>query len=584
MYNVSNEYRAQMMERSLRRRVSGTIGTVPFTGADIRLESLNISNRCADETELKFGGVNIGQLNMTFVPSFLNKLSRKNYRGKVITLSIGLYIEENEAWEDVPCGKYIVSTVNISKEGIQVEALDYMSKLDKRFSGAQTIGTAYGILSLISSACGVELQQTEEEIRTFANGNTTMQLYAENDVETYRDLLHWLAVTTATFATINRSGKLELRRFGTNTTQATFDEYSRDVDAVFSDYDTHYTAISIVDIKSSELRIYRLPQIPNDGTTMNLGADPFIQYGNFRTKELMCLAIAAEAAQIEYNPFSMISARDVAFDLGDTIEFSGGLSGEAQACIMSIDYRITGCTFQGFGDDPRLATAKSKTDKNLAGIMAKTKDDKINFVKFVNAQEITVEDAETPIGLVRFAVKNKTDVETWAEIKAETDIPTDLILRYYLDDELVEEYHPENEWMSGFAQAYGTGTTAHIITTAAQQNKLKKTTNYNYHLSDIESETYHEWKITAEATTGKIVIPIAGEHILMWAQGLAGEDEWTGFLEAEDSIPMFYFQTLDIFGELDDDINITTIGTEEPITTEDGLNITTEDGLDILTE
>ena len=584
MYNVSNEYKAQMMERSLRRRVSGTIGTVPFTGADIRLESLNISNRCAEETELKFGGVYIGQLSLTFVPSFLSKLSRKNFRGKVISLSIGLYIEEDETWEDISMGSFIVSTVNISKEGIQVEALDNMSKLDKAYGGAQTIGTAYGILSLISSSCGVQLQQTEEEIRALPNGNATLELYEKNDVETYRDLLHWVAVTTATFATFNRSGKLELRRFGTPTAQGTFNEYKRDNDAVFSDYDTYYTSISLVDIEKNELNVYRFPNVPDDGTTMNLGSNPFIQYGNRRTKELMAMEILTEAVQIIYNPFSMISARDPAFDLGDTIEFSGGLSGEAAACIMSIDYSFTRCTFQGFGDDPRLATAKSKTDKNLAGLMSKTQEDKINFVKFVNAQEITVEDEETPIALVRFALKNKNDVETWAEIKAETDIPTDLILRYYLDDELVEEYHPENEWMSGFAQAYATGTTAHIITTAAQQNKLKKTTNYNYHLSDVSSETYHEWKITAEATTGKIVIAIAGEHITLWAQGLAGEDEWVGFLEAQDTVPMYYFQTLDIWGELSDDVDLTLVGSEEPITTEDGQNITTETGEDIITE
>ena len=48
----------------------------------------------------------------------------------------------------------------------------------------ETIGTAYGMIALCSTACGVELAQTQAEIEALPNGSELLSIYPENDIET----------------------------------------------------------------------------------------------------------------------------------------------------------------------------------------------------------------------------------------------------------------------------------------------------------------------------------------------------------------------------------------------------------------
>ena len=66
---------------------------------------------------------------------------------------------------------------------------------DQAFNGFETIGTAYGMMALCSTACGVELAQTQAEIEALPNGSELLSIYLENDIETY-----WCAVFYGTGA------------------------------------------------------------------------------------------------------------------------------------------------------------------------------------------------------------------------------------------------------------------------------------------------------------------------------------------------------------------------------------------------
>lgn len=273
MYNVSNDYKTQMMDKSTERRISGTIGDVEFTGEDIILESLEVINRCAEEQEVKVGGVYIGQLLLTFKPSFLSKVSKRNYIGKEIQITESLKLDEDD-WEDVPLGIFTVKTADISKDGITIEAHDHMEKLDKPFDYFTTYGTIYDLLRLVCFDCGLELGNTSGEIQAMPNGTETLFLIEENDIETYRDLVYWIAQTAAGFATCGRDGKLYLRSF-TGGDTITLDATHRDIDATYSDYITKWTSVSMYDVDSEKTQYYHIT--PNDGLTMNLGANPLLQ-------------------------------------------------------------------------------------------------------------------------------------------------------------------------------------------------------------------------------------------------------------------------------------------------------------------
>jgi len=272
-FDVSPEYLYTMYDRATERRITGTINGVAFTGNDIIRSSLEVSNRCAEESDMKIGGVYIGQLNLTFVPSFVNKLAKKKYINATILVNIGMYVEDNEEWEDIPLGVFTVQSANISRAGITIEAYDNMHKFDKPFPDNPLYGELYDLLMYCCLDCGVELGVTRAFCETLANGQDELYLDERNDIETYRDCLYWVAQTAGAFATINRSGELELRQFGLGTTE--MEETNRDNDAVYYDYVTKYTSVSFDDFESGETMYYTVT--PDDGLCMNLGANPFLQ-------------------------------------------------------------------------------------------------------------------------------------------------------------------------------------------------------------------------------------------------------------------------------------------------------------------
>ena len=68
-----------------------------------------------------------------------------------------------------------------------------MLRFEKSFNGFETIGNAYGFLELCCKACNVELAQTRAEIEAMPNGTEILSIYPENDIETYRDVLYFVA-------------------------------------------------------------------------------------------------------------------------------------------------------------------------------------------------------------------------------------------------------------------------------------------------------------------------------------------------------------------------------------------------------
>ncbi len=296
-FDVSPEYLYTMHYKSTNRRLSGTIGNISFTGDDVILDSFEITNRCAEESEMKIGGVYVGQLNMVFVPSFLSKIPKRSYIGQKIAPSIGLYVPDNNEWEDIPLGVFTIQSAQISKEGITIEAFDNMKKFDKTWdlNNSMMTSTPYGFLKLACLECGVELGVTKSYVEELPNGTEELLLVDENDIETYRDIVYYIAQTLGCFATINREGKLDIRKFGLGTTE--LDENHRDVDAVYSDYVTKWTSITMYDVDSGEEEYYSIQ--PDDGLNMNLGNNPFLQTISDKTIQQAITYLELEIERVE---------------------------------------------------------------------------------------------------------------------------------------------------------------------------------------------------------------------------------------------------------------------------------------------
>lgn len=401
MYTVSNDYLTAMVAQTRRHRLTGTIGTLAFTDADLVRDTFTVTGQAMDRSDIHYGGVFIGQLKMTVLPSF--GVSRSAWLGKTITPSVGLKV--GTTWEDVPLGIYTVAKADWSATGVQLVAYDNMSKFDKAFPGIDVYQnlTPYQWLTTMCSLCGVTLGMTQAQVEAMPNGTEVLGIHKDNDIETCRDLLSWLAQVLAGFATTDRSGQLVIRQFG-NDTGLTFDATERMSGVVISDFHTHYTGVGLTLIDQNSY--YYKAATVDDGETMKLGENPLLQHYLSSEIDRKLQPILDELEDFEFTPFKSGMLGDVALDLGDVVTFTDGLANNDKCCIMAFSYRFAkSYTAEGYGDNPALADAKSKVSKSLTGIRSSVasnsqsieelKNSAIVFIRPQSTNDDDIEDGQT---------------------------------------------------------------------------------------------------------------------------------------------------------------------------------------------
>ena len=97
------------------------------------------------------------------------------------------------------------------------------------------------------------------------NGSFTLGVYSENDIETWRDLIFYVAQVLGGFLQIDRTGKLKLVKYG-STSVADIPDTQR-FSSSFSDFITRYTAVSSTNVRTKTAEYYALD--PDDGLTMD---------------------------------------------------------------------------------------------------------------------------------------------------------------------------------------------------------------------------------------------------------------------------------------------------------------------------
>lgn len=560
MYEISNALKAQLVKHTRVEHVRGTIGGVSFT--DSNVISMTYTNRASNTDDIGFGLAYIGQISATFynVP-----IARKGWKnGKKIVIEWGVEILEDEeiTIEWLPLGVFYISSAEWTDAGVNVTANDVISKLDKKFGGVQTnANNIYGFLGFACQQCGVEAGITEAAARALPNGTRSLKLAEKNDIKTWRDFVAWLASTAAGFVTATRDGKITIRSFADDSVIDSWGTGVRIAGSVFSDFDVEYAGVIVsLDEGNAEISYTArgvsdlLPYIP-------VGADPFIQDAPAAAQ-----VMADVAGALDYTPFTTALLSNLVYDLGDVVECQNGTAGSdpLKCCIMSIDWTFKQLTtFKGFGADPDLSKGKSKTDKAITGAKSQTEGLQIQFVKYINSSDYEIEETEIEIADLQFALLTPTDVEEWGEIKLTATNPAALILNYYLDGELVGTYEPSEEWNEGDGLDIEADGTTLVITTISGGGALTgtHTVNFHYHLSEVSNNGYHHWKITATAPTGTVSIDTGDIHVILWAQGMAGADDWAGRLQPHDEIPLLMFNGLELFGTLADSASVTIGGT-----------------------
>lgn len=569
MYPVSSAFLEAIKNKTRRYYWSGQIttksgSTYQFDENDILKGSGSISMQCSGSNEIELGTVYSSEFNITL----LSEIDRYTLEDATVEIFFNLLLPD-ETTETVPMGIFEISEANRTLKHLEIKAYDYMLRFDKDFNGFETIGKPYDFLSLCSVACDVVLAQTQEEIEALPNGDQELSIYSENDIESYRDVLYYVAQVLGCFCVINREGKLELRKY-TDDPVLTVEVQHR-FSSSFSDFITRYTAVSSTNMKTETAEYYHLD--PDDGLTMNLGVNPLLQFGLDETRQELCTNILNAIAVINYVPFDSDTIGNPALDLGDVLRFSGGHADVTKmAAITAVTYKIGGRqTIKCVGKNPRLAKAKSKNDKNISGLLNQIEAGKIGIHTFTNASAYTIADVDTRIIRIEFATTEANHAQFFAQIiidatadeversatasgtivvpipepdppepepenesdessnqiipiEVEVNLPVEwtedgkaeIYVTYFLNNFEILEFHPEESWHSG----------KHIL-------------SLYYPIEEVIPDALNTFEVYVRMTNGSGSVSVGNCIASISGQSMAAAQAWDGKIEIEESVEPF---------------------------------------------
>lgn len=553
MYPVSDKFMDAVQKNTRTFYWTGSITTktnqtYEFGNDDIVKGSGYINRQCCGNTEIELGTVYAAEMGI----SLYLDIDRYTLEEAEIRLSFHL-VYEDETEEEVPMGVFYVAEANRCIKTLELKAYDGMLNLDKNFSKGLSSAYPYEFLSLLSKACHIELAQTKEEIEAMPNGTELLGIYQDNDIESWRDFLYYLAQTLGCFAIIDRFGRLNLSAYG-NTAVMAVDIRHR-FSSSFSDFVTRYTAVSSTNKRTEKAEYYA--KSPDDGLTMNLGVNPLLQFGLEETRKRIINAILDVITSVEYVPFDSDTIGNPALDLGDVLRFTGGHADETkQSAITSIYTKINGKqTVKCVGKNPRLAAAKSKNDKNITGLINSIGETKLSIYTFANALALDVGAEKLSIINMEFASGDETNAEFHAQailqvesnpdtrtLTAETTIDlgtttddngttvenkkvisfplswdedgkTELSVFYVLDGHEVEEFHPKESWLSG----------KHLLT-------------LYYPIMELTANQLHTFEVLISMKNGAGHIEAQKIMATITGQGLGVQERWDGKITAEETM------------------------------------------------
>lgn len=434
MYTVSDTFRAAMNDFVIRSVLRGNIDGVPFTHDDILKDSFRCCNQCIAVNDAKLGGVFVGEIRLTLLDTIAN--TRGDWLGRVIECEYGLITETGAEYIPCPSRFYTIYSADWTEQGLKVVAYDNMIKLEKTFEREISSGSAWAWLQYISRKTGILIGQTETEVNTMPNAMEVLGIDSADKIETYRDLVSYLAATLAGFATIDRRGALIIKQFDGEVV-ATIDPDKRFTGASFSDYTTKYTGLSVVNNSDSTVSYYHTN--PDDGLTMKLGANPFLQLGlvqeNIRNRILNALG------SFVYVPFKATLLGCCAYDLGDLIRFTGGIAVNSTGCIMSFDFGLNSYSIACYGDNPALENVQTKTDKNITGLTKSKASEQLAITNLTNIDKISIATEWKEVGSIAFSVNKKQIILFNAVSKMNLQSDGNVQYKYTLNDNELDFVH-----------------------------------------------------------------------------------------------------------------------------------------------
>ena len=516
MYPTTNDYQTAIVKNARAHRLTGTVAGQTFTGSNVIEGSFVVRNQICPATAIELGGVYIGELDLTFTGAFATSLGiRGSWRGVQIRASVGVEIDE-DTFEDVPVGVYTVESATWVDKGLQIVAYDNMGKFDTALPMTQTSGKLYDFLLYTCEQCGVTLGMTKAQVEALPNGTEILGVYPGSAMQTFRDMLSQLATMACSFATMTRDGKLVLRQLPDADAEASEIKANMRYSTAFCDYESFYSGLEVEnmrdDLDGASNRYY------NDnvgGLMLSIGPNPFLQYGTEEVVTRMRQAIIDALEGFRATPFDATILPNPAYDLGDMIEFTGGIGQGSLGVVMSLVYTVNKTVLEGYGENPTAAGVTSMIQKEVEA-QARSKADEIVIHTYTNVDDYELDNhSREPVVGIDFATVKPCIVTMQHEINLDLDVLDDtatVTAYYYLNDEL-QSYQPVGTFSEDGK---------HIIPLM-------------YFLNTLVGGQAYEWRVELQIDGGSGTIDRGDVHAWLQGQGLVALDEFAGTIHVEDT-------------------------------------------------
>lgn len=506
--------------------ITGSIKLADGTTQDIPAASLlagstTISMQCGETGEVHIGGAYIGEMKTTILhPDF----DRTLLRNATVTLAAG--VNTPTGMQNVQLGVWTVSSASWSRTGVELTCYDRMAKLDGGYTGTDKTGTPYQWLTRACQACGLTLGTSERDIQLMPNGLGIYTLTDTTNVKTWRDLVQWVCQLLAGFAYAGADGNIKVARYAATPCRTIPGEH-RTQDTTIEAYEATYTGITIT-LTADGLTEYHTRDSKTDtGLTQNLGQNPLLQdLGKTVRHDRLLRIIDAIPPS---TPGSITLMEPPVHTLGDMLTLTGGYTSttSVRMLVQRVEYQTgKGTTYMGYGADPALASARSKTDKNVEGLLAQTKADEWNSTPFGVNKTIAIGSDRTLVATVSFAVKDKdTIVDVHAQTLLDITLPTPtgdgttttytptvLTCAWVLDGVEYTDFHPTETY---------TAAGRHVLHLCLAP---KATANLTHRLD-----------LYMQATGGVCTIQSGWLMGLLEGKGLAGDAGWNGRIDIDET-------------------------------------------------
>ncbi len=482
--------------------------TYSFDAEDIVKGSGQISKMVSSDTSLDIGTVYTSELTIRLY------LAVNRYVLFGGTIDLYCDVDVNGSTYSVPMGEFIIASCTQEMACISITAYDAMTKLDS-VNVVQDLGasTPFAWISFILSRAGLTLGTAQADIEAMPNGTellTFTNCNTELTAMTCRDALAYLCMILCANAYVGRDGKVYVQQYSMTADDdiAANERFS----SSFSDFTTNYTSVTLGIHATGTTEYYAQPT--DDGLNYDLGDNPWMQAGSAADREAMCRAILTDLNGISYEPYTVSIPIRPELDPMDVLTFSGNQASSDKGAVTSVVYKLGGAmTIKCSGENPRLAGAKSKTQKSLEALSS-TVAKEINQMSVVqNSSVVTCgENTETSILTYNFEVtqeENTTMVDVSVVLTSsasETEVDdvytlSDIVahLSFYVDGSEVNVYSPE-----------------FIV------DEGKDTMTFNYSLSGL-SVGAHQFDVRLEMDGGSGSIAVGDVHEMLWGYGITFE-------------------------------------------------------------